>query len=190
MNRAGDTLVEVVFAFALLGVIIGSAYSGVIQAHRLAVSAQQRTQATLIASYESNALQAYRQGQPWNSSGGSPNFMNYPLTVSTNDSFCVLVQKDSQTQKNVFKMIKIDNANNCDNLAPYLKAPSVNKAVTIKFSKYKVVQPLGSDFPGCTGTSTPITDCLSIKADVVISWIDPYGSIQSVKKIVILSSNL
>ena len=187
MNRAGDTLVEVVFAFALLGVIIGSAYSGVIQAHRLAVSAQQRTQATLIASYESNALQAYRQGQPWNSSGGSPNFMNDPLTVSTNDSFCVLVQKYSPTQ-NVFKMIKIDNANNCDNLAPYLKAPSVNKAVTIKFSKYKVIQP-GSVGPDCTDPSTPITDCLSIKADVVISWIDPYGSIQSVKKIVILSSN-
>ena len=188
MNRAGDTLVEVVFAFALLGVIIGSAYSGVIQAHRLAVSAQQRTQATLIASYESNALQAYRQGQPWNSSGGSPNFMNYPLTVSTNDSFCVLVQKNSQTQ-NVFKMIKIDNANNCDNLAPYLKAPSVNKAVTIKFSKYKVVKSSDSVVPDCTDLSTPITDCLSIKADVVISWIDPYGSIQSVKKIVILSSN-
>ena len=87
-NR-GDTLIEVIFAFAILGTIIGFAFTGVIQARKSAVAGQERTQALEMVQYQSEALQTYYRSLPWDNGGVSgicPTFINGSGSCSTTPS--------------------------------------------------------------------------------------------------------
>lgn len=72
----GDTLIEVLFAFAILSAVIGTAFSGAMGSYKSAMVAQQRTQAQLLAQYQADGLLTYRNSLAWDSSGGLPSFLN------------------------------------------------------------------------------------------------------------------
>lgn len=174
----GDTLIEVIFAFAILATIIGFAYTGAIQARKTAVSAQQRTQALLMAQYQSQALIAYRDSLPWDDGVdgvNTPSFKdggsgNDP--INSTDKFCLVFQDNSGV--NQWQLLK-QPSSQCD-LTPDLPAPSGGKVIQITFR--------GSD--DCGGA---INDCESIIADIKIVWIDPYGQEASVTNIVQLTES-
>lgn len=76
VTQKGDTLIEVVFALLIIGVIVAVALQGAIRAHRSAVAARQRTEANLVAQFQAEMFRAYRNylGH-WDSSVGSPSLI-------------------------------------------------------------------------------------------------------------------
>lgn len=59
-KRNGMTLVEILFAFAIIGTVITVAYSAALRAWRTAVSANQRTQAQYLAQDQLERIRAFR----------------------------------------------------------------------------------------------------------------------------------
>ncbi len=188
----GDTLIEVIFAFAILGTIIGFAYTGVIQGRKTAVAARQRTQALLIAQYQARALGAYRASLPWDSSGGTPNVIGggspqnaaIVLVTSAGDvtNFCLRPVGQKWSLINI-----ASGGTNCDaGLADELPAPnagSVNQTVKIRTSFTGFASTNLGSGPNCY----TITTCPLIRAEVGVYWTDPFGVQSSVKDFVILN---
>lgn len=173
-EKSGDTLIEVIIAFAILGVLIGSAFSGVMQARRTAISAQQRTQASLVAIEQANLLVNFRSGQPWNSGGGSnPNYID--SISSTPSVYCMNITTTGPTEST---MVKITSTTSCDSLASYLKAYPGKNIISIEFS----------NGPLCPAP-IPIANCDEIKATVSVTWSNLNSNKESVKNIVILAKN-
>ena len=71
-KRAGDTLVEVMLAFAILSAVISVAFSGAMGSYRSALTAQNRTQALFLAQYQADGLKTYRDSLDWDNGGGLP----------------------------------------------------------------------------------------------------------------------
>lgn len=181
---AGDTLIEVMFAFVILGSIISFAYTGVIQARRSALDAQQRTQATFIAQYQKNALNAYRSGLPWNVDGGSPNFLvgSDPTPAQVSDSglgFCMKLDTISTTAvSNWILKAETNPATNCTIPAGELYGGSGKKKIT--FAPYNA--------QGVTPTNcTNVQLCSSLQATIVVSWKSTSGIENSVTNTVVLT---
>lgn len=204
--RSGDTLIEVIFAFAILGSIIGFSYTGVIQGRKSALAARQRTQALLIAQYQARALGAYRASLPWDSAGGDPNVINggsgndpleivQPPPITTVKYFCL--QEVGQPPSpppmspppSQWKLIEVSSAptDNCDSgLADELPEPNTgnsNKNIKVRiFFK-------GYASPAAVGNSDCFvkTDCPLIRGEVGVYWTDPFGNQSNVKDFVMLS---
>jgi type II secretory pathway pseudopilin PulG len=184
IKPAGDTLIEVMFAFVILGSIISFAYTGVIQARRSALDAQQRTQATFIAQYQKNALNAYRSGLPWNDDGGSPNFLSgsIPTSAPVSDSglgFCMrpITSGTPAVSKWILKA-ETDPATNCTIPAGELYGGSGKKKIT--FAPYNA--------QGVTPTNcTNVQLCSSLQATIVVSWKSTSGIENSVTNTVVLT---
>lgn len=201
--RSGDTLIEVIFAFAILGSIIGFSYTGVIQGRKSALAARQRTQALLIAQYQARALGAYRASLPWDSAGGSPNVLdggstNAALAISqpppqTTSYFCLrevgqvsppppLPQLPSQWQ-----MVAVSSTDNCDNgLADELPEPNTgdsNKNIKVRIFFKGFASPAAVGISDCFVKS----DCPLIRGEVGVYWTDPFGNQSNVKDFVMLS---
>jgi Tfp pilus assembly protein PilV len=179
---AGDTLIEVMFAFVILGSIISFAYTGVIQARRSALDAQQRTQATFIAQYQKNALNAYRSGLPWNNNGGNPNFLagggNSPVSAAVSGVptvFCMGLNDAANAWI-------LKPAANCS--IPADKLYGGSGKVEITFAPYAV---------GQISTSPPLTcsitadTCSALQATIVVSWKSTNGIDNSVTNTVVLT---
>ena len=187
-SPAGDTLIEVMFAFVILGSIISFAYTGVIQARRSALDAQQRTQATFIAQYQKNALNAYRSSLPWNVDGGSPNFLvgggSNPTSAPVSASglgFCM--DLDTRGAPAVSKWIlkaETDPAANCTIPAGELYGGSGKKKIT--FAPYNAQ---GVTPTNCNPASLPL--CSSLQATIVVSWQSTSGIENSVTNTVVLT---
>ncbi len=69
-HQRGDTLIEILFAFAILASIVGFAFSSAMQSYKAAVQAQNQTQAYLLAQYQADGLKTYRDSLEWDSSSG------------------------------------------------------------------------------------------------------------------------
>lgn len=65
-TRPGDTLIEVLFAFAILATIAAFTFTAAIQGYKNAVQAQNQTQANFLAQYQADALKTYRDSLEWN----------------------------------------------------------------------------------------------------------------------------
>ena len=182
---AGDTLIEVMFAFVILGSIISFAYTGVIQARRSALDAQQRTQATFIAQYQKNALNAYRSGLPWNDGGGSPNFLagggGGTTGVNGTNTFCMKLEPSATPAvSNWILKAETDPATNCTIPAGELYGGSGKQKIT--FAPYNA--------QGVTPTNCNPTDlqlCSTLQATIVVSWQSTSGIENSVTNTVVLT---
>lgn len=180
--RRGDTLIEVIFAFAILGAIIGFSFTGVIQARKNSVAAQQRTQALEIAQYQTQALNAYWANLPWDSSGGEcPSFKDGGCTGTTNPP----IQTGSGAPTYCFKPTTgtgdtywqlTSNTSNCNDLVPNLNLASREPPIGIRFTDI-----------GLLSTTGPTTGSTNVQATITISWTDPFGQTSSVKTITILT---
>jgi type II secretory pathway pseudopilin PulG len=185
IKPAGDTLIEVMFAFVILGSIISFAYTGVIQARRSALDAQQRTQATFIAQYQKNALNAYRSGLPWNGEGGNPNFLvgggGGTTGVNGTDTFCMDLKATSGTPavSNWIIEKETDPATNCTIPAGELYGGSGKKKIT--FAPYNAQGLLNPT--NCTNVQL----CSSLQATIVVSWQSTSGIENSVTNTVVLT---
>jgi Tfp pilus assembly protein PilV len=181
---AGDTLIEVMFAFVILGSIISFAYTGVIQARRSALDAQQRTQATFIAQYQKNALNAYRSGLPWNDGGLnlSPNFLagggsNPTSALVSGDPNVFCMGLNNAANAWVLKA-EADPTTACTIPASELYGGSGKKKIT--FAPYNA--------QGVTPTNcTNVQLCSSLQATIVVSWKSTSGIENSVTNTVVLT---
>lgn len=99
-SSRGDTLIEVVFALVIIGVIIAVAIQGAISANRSSVDARMRTQAQFYTNYQIEGIRAYRNSVYWSSAEGTPNLLtqleNVPFNMSiTTGSSCLGTESDS-----------------------------------------------------------------------------------------------
>ena len=190
-SPAGDTLIEVMFAFVILGSIISFAYTGVIQARRSALDAQQRTQATFIAQYQKNALNAYRSGLPWNNDGlATPNFLfgggSNPASAQVSGSslgFCMnLDTRDTPAVSKWILKAETNPATNCTIPASELYGGSGKKKIT--FAPYAVGQTSTSPPLQCNITADA---CPALQATIVVTWKSTSGIENSVTNTVVLT---
>ena len=70
LHRPGDTLIEVLFAFAILSTVIGVMFSGALGSYKSAVNAQDRTTALFLAQYQADGLKSYRDSIAWDQASG------------------------------------------------------------------------------------------------------------------------
>ncbi len=193
---AGDTLIEVIFAFAILGTIIGFAFTGVVQGRKSAVAAQQRSQALLIAQAQASAMVSYRSALPWDEAGGIPSFKGGQTNgsaklelVSSGKVYCVLSTSQSAPTPSgytTWALLEQNSPNNttlCNNLANPLTVsdPANNKVIRVIFEGF------GSGDPN--GTCSVVAVCDAIRAEIGVFWTDPYGQLSSVKNFVILTKS-
>lgn len=180
----GDTLIEVIFAFAILATIIGFAYSGSIQARKSALSAQQRTQALLAAQYQSQALKTYRYSLPWDGSAGEfPNFLNTGVgggtPLNTTTEYCVFSTTSGISAPRLEWRLLGNTDPGCTtlvtNILPQLQAPSLPD------SKMSIILKKGKT------TCADLLTCDSVQAVVTVAWTDPYKVTARVQEIVILT---
>lgn len=64
-KEAGDTLVEVALAMAILGAVIAAAYAVSNRAVRVGVQAKERNEAAQLQQYQAEALRNYRDNYGW-----------------------------------------------------------------------------------------------------------------------------
>ena len=136
---AGDTLIEVLFAFTILSAVISVAFGGALSSYKSAQTAQNRTQALFLAQYQADALKTYRDSLGWDSaenpaasflnantlsSSATLTAMSVYLSPSTN-SFC-MVPAGGLTY---WKVQEATIANTCtttaQTLAPNLNSPTM-----------------------------------------------------------------
>ena len=131
---AGDTLIEVLFAFTILSAVISVAFGGALSSYKSAQTAQNRTQALFLAQYQADALKTYRDSLAWDSTenvlasflnAGSVNLTAMSTKASSGDPFCMEVV--NSPNGNWWK-VQTSTANCNDSaraLAPNLNSPTV-----------------------------------------------------------------
>jgi len=144
-KRAGDTLVEVMLAFAILSAVISVAFSGAMGSYRSALTAQNRTQALFLAQYQADGLKTYRDSLDWDNGGGLPSFLNGPSGTlgaglvpikNTNDylgNFCMSTAATPPPQSILYWKINTD-VNACNGLAKSLAPNLINPTISIATS--------------------------------------------------------
>ncbi len=80
--RRGDTLIEVIISFAILGSVITIVTTGALNAWRAQRLAAERTQATALAQRQADALKAYRKSVGWSSFYGGVGSANNSMSIS------------------------------------------------------------------------------------------------------------
>lgn len=134
---AGDTLIEVLFAFTILSAVISVAFGGALSSYKSAQTAQNRTQALFLAQYQADALKTYRDSLAWNSSENSlASFLDGPTAIDnltamrgyTLSPFSPFCMEPVNTPVDRWWKVQTSTANCNDSaraLAPNLNSPTV-----------------------------------------------------------------
>ncbi|MBI2798151.1 hypothetical protein HYX70_02485 [Candidatus Saccharibacteria bacterium] len=175
----GDTLIEVLFAFAILGALIGLAFTGIISAHKTAVSALQRTQALETAQYQAEGLKMYRASLPWDDNQGTPSFLGTVLSSGSEQPFCMATTSGATTnwkvQSGDLSPCWSTSINKALNSLP---APPAGDKVEIKA---KCIQGIAQTvLPSCANAN-------AMQATITVSWTDTSGVQSSVKNVVVVT---
>lgn len=140
--RTGDTLIEVLFAFSILSLVISVMFSGAMSSYKSALAAQDRTVALFVAQYQADGLKTYRDSLGWDSASGQVyTFLDGNVNDATDIRFVSINGITVDTQKfcmnipannsGYWKIIKDNYATLCntnsDSVAKTL-APSLNGA--------------------------------------------------------------
>lgn len=182
--NAGDTLIEVIFAFAILSTIIGFAFTGAIQARKTAIAAQQRTQAVFIAQQQTESLKAYRDSLPWGDDPLEiPNFINGgngSAVIDSSEKYCMRKVDNSPSPPPIIRQWLLVTNNDSNNPCPNtsLQALPSREVIQIQFA---CISPT---------SSTQFAECEILRATVEVKWLDPYGRESSVINLVNLTKNL
>lgn len=138
LKLRGDTLVEVLFAFAILSLVVSTAFSGSLSAYKSSLAAQNQTQANFVAQYQAEALKTYRDALEWNDSN-FPNFLagysqqgsnSLPALASyfnTKNNFCMFLENPNfgkATADMVYWKVEEDDTK-CNNTLRTLLAPEL-----------------------------------------------------------------
>lgn len=138
--KRGDTLIEVLFAFMIISLIIGVAFTGALSAFKTSQDALNRTLATFLVQYQADGLRAYRDSLDWDSTGGyANNFLggtaaspavykdsSNKIALPSGSQFpgtynvCMDQYKDNTTSKNYWKINSSASAANCTAIAKAL----------------------------------------------------------------------
>ena len=130
-NFAGDTLIEVLFAFAILSLVISVMFSGAMGSYKSAMAAQDRTTALFVAQYQADGLKTYRDSLDWKGAGYSfldGDSLNSPprLTALRNytSTFCMSIPTASTPSWSI-KTTDSDCNSIASGLAPALSSPKI-----------------------------------------------------------------
>lgn len=159
---SGDTLIEVMFAFAILATISSVAFSGALSSYKASLSAQWRTEATFVAQYEADALLTYRKSLTWD------NFL--ASTDLVKGSFCMTpsTSSDGSTYWNITTDETSCN-NSTKDLLKNVNSPSIKLSLDKKSS---------------TNDQNIVDRAL---ATVVVSWVSKEGQSEQVKNVILLT---
>lgn len=192
-KRSGDTLIEVMFAFAILGALIGLAFTGVISAHKSSTSALERTQALEAAQYQAEALKMYQSSLQWGNNGlpAQFTFLGNVAPSGTPTDFC-MTPTPSGTSQNWWAVTPVASGN-CHGVAsgtggivnPGLAGLN-NNQVTIKLKCIDTTTSANLDVSQ-SGVSCNSAD--AAEATVTVSWTNAANIPSTVKNIVILTKN-
>jgi type II secretory pathway pseudopilin PulG len=146
-KHRGDTLVEVLFAFAILSLVMSTAFSGALSAYKSSLAAQNQTQANFVAQYQAEALKTYRDALEWDSaiypsfltgfvpaSGKSLPAMTSYLNQSK--TFCMFLENPNfgkDTTEKVYWRIE-ENSGTCNNTIRTLLAPELGNNSRIEIT--------------------------------------------------------
>jgi Tfp pilus assembly protein PilV len=108
-NRSGDTLIEVMLAFAILSAVIGTAFGGAMSSYRSGITAQNRTQALFLAQYQADGLKTYRDSLEWNSDGGLPSFLNGKTSTLGDNNLTAIKDATTGSYLRDFCMVTADS---------------------------------------------------------------------------------
>ncbi len=107
-QRPGDTLIEVVFALAILATLLIVITTGAINSWRVSRIAGERTQASAVAQAQVEALRAYWGGTDWTTFSTSPPISTAPSSVTPGPDFSM------QLDTSVPKAWKVANGSTTD----------------------------------------------------------------------------
>ena len=93
--RAGDTLIEVVFALAILATLLIVITTGGINSWRVSRMAGERTQASAIAQTQVEALRAFWGGTDWATFSATPPINTAPSVTSPGTGFSMQLDTSS-----------------------------------------------------------------------------------------------
>ena len=144
-NFAGDTLIEVLFAFSILSLVISVMFSGAMSSYKSALTAQDRTVALFVAQYQADGLKTYRDSLAWDAGSGQLyTFLDGNLQdttdtrlvkvrdiTSSSQAFCMAIPKNNNGNWKIIKDSYVSLCNTDSNsiaktLAPSLNSPSIS----------------------------------------------------------------
>lgn len=166
MNRklSGDTLIEVMFAFAVLATIAGVTFAGALSSYKTSISAQWRTESTFVAQYQAEALLAYRKSLSWDVFLNGSNLSNQVAAIP-NGAFCM---KNIPAGANTPSAWAIETAT-CNNIAKSLMSNVPDAKMSVLISK-----------------PDPNDDTKRI-ANIEVSWLNKSNQTESVKNVLLLT---
>lgn len=133
--KHGDTLIEVMIAFAILSLVMVSAFSAAVSGYTASLAARERTIGAFLLQYQTEALRAYRNSLDWSSTGTASFLQGFSTgaggilpAMSTVTNFC-MERKDrvvASTTINYWSVNENTGPLNCDTVAKAV-APQLNQ---------------------------------------------------------------
>lgn len=190
-NRQGDTLIEILFAFAILATITGYAFTSAMQSYKSAVQAQNQTQAYLLAQYQADGLKTYRDSLEWDGDsdlgasfldGGADGVIPEMRSkikdgINPGEKFCMRADTQSPTSA-PYKWVVVNDTNECNQsiaeIAPNLK----NAQVWIELSDPKKSD--GNTPPSLVDSEREDNDVVKITATITVQYEIPNASVSGI----------